>query len=182
MRLKLTYEDYLGIPDDGRRHEIIDGDEYVTPSPRTRHQSISTNLTLLLGNYARSAKAGRVFAAPMDLVLSDIDVVQPDLIFVTNARSSIITEANLRGIPDLVVEILSEGTRRNDEVVKKQRYEELGVPEYWIVDPEQQTITVLRLRGTTYQQLSELRSEAGDILRSPSLPRFEASLTDVFAL
>ncbi len=110
--VKFTYEDYLLFPDDGRRHELIDGEHYLTPSPSTRHQRISRNLLTLLHNYLRQAKAGEAFDAPTDVLLSDLDVVQPDLLFISSHRSSIITERCIQGAPDLVVEIVSETTRK----------------------------------------------------------------------
>lgn len=125
-KVKFTYEDYLLFPDDGKRHELIDGEHYVTPSPSTKHQRISGNLLYFLKDHLRRTKAGRMFDAPMDVVLSDFDVVQPDLLFVSSARASIITEKNIQGAPDLVVEILSDGTRKTDEIIKRKLYEDMA--------------------------------------------------------
>src|SRR5574342_874905 len=119
---QLKYEDYLLFPDDGKRHEIIDGDHYVTPAPRTKHQRISANLTVALVSFVKRRRAGLVLAAPSDVILSEDNVVQPDLLFVSAAGAGIVTEDNIRGAPDLVVEIISETTRKRDEVTKRKLY------------------------------------------------------------
>lgn len=179
-QIKFTYEDYLLFPDDGKRHELIDGDHYVTPAPRTRHQIASTNLAGLLHAHLLRTKAGRVLTAPTDVVLSDLDVVQPDLLFVSAARASIITEKNIQGPPDLVIEILSETTRRTDEVIKRKQYERFGVSEYWIVDPELETVKVHRLTGQGFQRAAELAKESGDTLTTPLLPGLQLPLAAIF--
>jgi Uma2 family endonuclease len=179
-RVKFTYEDYLLFPDDGKRHELIDGDHHVTPSPRTKHQKVSGNLFLRLKEHVRRKKSGEVFAAPFDVVLSESDVVEPDLLFVSAARTSIITEDNIQGAPDLVVEILSESTRRTDEIVKRKLYERFGVTEYWIIDPELETVKVYRLRKGVYVRATELSLESRDRLRTPLLPGFDAALAEIF--
>ena len=98
---QLTYEDYLVLPDDGKRHEIIEGDHSVTPAPKTKHQKVSFNLTVAIGSFVKQRDLGMVLAAPCDVILSDENVVQPDLLFVSTARASIVTEDNIRGAPDL---------------------------------------------------------------------------------
>ena len=178
--VKFTYEDYLLFPDDGKRHELIDGEHHVTPAPNIKHQKISGNLFGILHAHLRGVKAGRLFSAPTDVVLSDLDVVQPDLLFVSAGRASIITERNIQGAPDIVAEILSETTRRTDEVVKRKLYERFGVAEYWIVDPELETVKVYRMAETGYIRTAELTRETGDILKSPFLPGFQLSLGELF--
>jgi len=128
---KYTYEDFLNFPDDGKRHEIIDGEHYVTPSPDTKHQVIVGNLHLALGNYLKGQPVGAVFLAPFDVVFSDLNVVEPDLLYISRARRAVLTEKHVSGEPDLVVEILSHGTRKTDEVTKRKLYERFGVQEYW---------------------------------------------------
>ncbi|HJU05822.1 MAG TPA: Uma2 family endonuclease [Nitrospiraceae bacterium] len=179
-RLKLTLEDYLLFPDDGRRHELIDGDHYVTPSPNTRHQRISLKLSVTLHTFASHHRLGEVFAAPFDVILSDIDVVEPDLLFVSAERASIVGEVNIRGAPDLVIEILSEGTRKTDEVVKRRLYERYGVAEYWIVDPLLETIKIYRLTEGGYLRAAELSREGHDSLTSPLFPQLVISLDEMF--
>jgi Uma2 family endonuclease len=176
--LKLTYEDYLYLPEDGKRHELIDGEHYVTPAPTTKHQAISFNLSVLLGSFLRDSKTGRLFAAPFDVVLSDTDVVQPDLVYISTKRSAILTEANLQGAPDLAIEILSPGTRRTDLVTKRHLYEKFGVQEYWVVDPEIETVQVHRLRDGRYER-HELA--AGEALTSALFPGLSLPLAEIFA-
>jgi len=178
---KFTYEDYLLFPDDGRRHELIEGEHYVTPAPKTTHQITSSNLQRILSGFIHDRRLGRVFSAPTDVVLSDLDVVQPDLLFVSAARLSIITEDCIRGAPDLVIEILSEATRKTDEIVKRKLYERAGIPEYWIVDPELETVKVYRMTDTGYLRAAELARETGDRLATALLPGLEIPLADLFA-
>jgi Uma2 family endonuclease len=111
---KLTYDDYVLIPDDGKRHEIIDGEEYVSPSPREKHQRLVGQLHYLIARYLGRKPVGRVYVAPFDVILSAHDIVQPDVLFVAK-QTDIITELNVKGAPDLAVEILSEGYRQRDE-------------------------------------------------------------------
>ncbi|MDH4154941.1 MAG: Uma2 family endonuclease [Nitrospira sp.] len=178
--VRFNYDDFLLFPEDGKRHEIIDGDHFMTPSPNTKHQRISGNLFNALTNFLKVRKNGEVFAAPYDVILSDEDIVEPDLLFVSAARAAIITEKNIQGPPDLVVEILSAGTRKTDEVVKRKLYERYGVREYWIVDPELETIKIHRLTDQGYVRAPELTHEAHDSLSSPLLPGFQMPLTDLF--
>lgn len=179
--VRFTYEDFLLFPEDGKRHEIIDGDHFVTPSPATKHQRVSGKLFLAVAAYLQSRRIGEVFAAPYDVVLSDEDIVEPDLLFVSAARSAIITDKNIQGSPDLVVEILSDGTRKTDEVIKRKLYERHGVAEYWIVDPELETIKVYRVTDHGYVRAAELSREAGDQLATTLLPDFAVSLAELFA-
>lgn len=178
--VKFTYEDYLLFPDDGKRHELIEGDHYVTPAPKTKHQRISANLLERLHHHIKKNRLGQLFAAPTDVVLSALDVVQPDLVFIGAARASIITEANINGSPDLVIEILSETTRKTDEIIKRKLYERYGVKEYWIVDPELETVKVYRLIEQRYDRVAELRHETNDGLTTPLLPDLHLPLGEVF--
>lgn len=152
----------------------------MTPAPSTKHQRISRNLVIALGTFVRQHRLGEVFDAPCDVVLSDEDVVQPDVLFVSAARAGIITEDNVKGTPDLVVEILSDATRKRDEVTKRKLYEHFGVQEYWIVDPELQSVKVFRLSDHQYVRTAELSAEAHDTLTTPLLPTFSLSLSDLF--
>ena len=115
-RVKLTYDDFVLFPDDGKRHELVDGEHYVTPSPNTRHQQISGDLFALIWTYLEAHLVGRVFHAPYDVVFSDCDVVAPDLLYVSNERAAeVVTAQHVQGVPDVVVEIASPGTRKRDE-------------------------------------------------------------------
>lgn len=179
--IKFTLEDFLNFPDDGKRHEIIDGDHYVTPSPKTRHQRVSMNLTRAFVLYLDRHPIGRLFAAPFDVVLSDLDVVEPDLLYISNERTRILTEAHVRGAPDIVIEILSSGTRRRDEGIKRKLYERVGVREYWLVDPEIDTVKVFRQVDGAFVRVAELSVEANETLTTPLLPSFSAPLAEVFS-
>ena len=180
MPALLTYDDYCQIPDDGNRYEVIDGILHMSPSPIVRHQTVLANLTLILGIWNKKKKAGRLLFAPIDVVLSEHNVVQPDILFVSNERASIIGEKNIQGAPDLLIEILSEGHRRHDEMTKRKLYEAHGVTEYWIVDPALETIKVYRLLKGAYTRAAEWSLEAGDDASSPLLPGFACNLSDVF--
>jgi Uma2 family endonuclease len=179
--VKLTYDDFVQFPDDGRQHELIDGVHYVTPSPGLRHQRISGNLHLLIGTWLEAHPIGRVFYSPLDVVFSRFDVVEPDLLYVSNARGAeVFTEANIQGSPELVVEIGSPSTRRRDETIKLHLYERMGVDEYWVVDPVAEAITVYSREGQGFRQTGTLTREAGDTLATPLLPGLPVPLDRVF--
>lgn len=179
-RTLLTYEDYVLFPDDGKRHEIIEGEHYMTPSPSKRHQKICGNVYRLLYERALRARAGEVYIAPFDVVLSDEDVVQPDVLFVSTARVAILTEKNVQGAPDLVVEVLSESTRKTDMTVKRKLYAAKGAREYWIVDPELETVTVYRAGKAGYERAAELSLEAKDSVQTPLLAGLAVPLSEIF--
>jgi len=178
---KLTYDDFLLFPDDGKRHELIDGEHYVTPSPARKHQAIAWNLTVLIGNYLRAHPIGRAFAAPFDVVFSDFDVVEPDLLFISRAKQGdVLTTKYVRGAPDLVVEIGSPATRKRDETIKRRLYERFGVSEYWTIDPELDSIHVYRRSDGGYTRAAELMLERHEVLTTPLLPGLDLPLTDIF--
>ena len=108
--VRFTYEDYLGFPDDGRRHELIDWEHLVTPAPTRRHQQLAGRLFVALANYLAAHPVGQVYVAPLDVILSDTDIVQPDLLFVSNERSDVLGKW-IHGAPDLAVEIVSPASR-----------------------------------------------------------------------
>jgi Uma2 family endonuclease len=179
--VKLTYDDFVQFPDDGLRHELIDGEHYVTPSPNTRHQGISLQLTLLIGNWLDRNPIGRLFYAPFDVVFSKFDVVEPDLLYLSNERvSDALTPLHVHGVPELVIEIGSPGTRKRDETIKRRLYERAGVEEYWVVDTEIDTIRVYRREADGFARVVELSAEAGDVLTTPLLPGLEIPLSRVF--
>ena len=134
-RFKLTYEDYIAFPDDGQRHEIVDGEHVVTPSPKSYHQTLLMRISAQLFDQIDKQGMGRVLPSPMDVRLSTVDVVQPDILVVLEPRTHIIEEDYVSGAPDLAIEILSKSTANRDRGIKKTRYERLGVAEYWVVDP-----------------------------------------------
>ncbi|MCY2984413.1 MAG: Uma2 family endonuclease [Planctomycetota bacterium] len=149
-KTNLTYADYVAIPDDGCRHEIIDGDHFVNPAPNLYHQHVSRHLQLQLLHHIELAGLGVVINAPVDLQLGEHDIVQPDLVFVSHARRWIMTPSRIKGIPDLVVEILSPSNSEHDTKLKRSLYESFGVPEYWIVFPDDHQLLQLVLAGGVY--------------------------------
>lgn len=180
-KTQFTLEDYRHLPEDGKRHEIIGGEHFVTPAPIPRHQFVVNTLQEILGPFVKSHHLGRVVSSPIDVVFSDTDVVQPDLLFIAAGRLEIIGDAAIEGAPDLVVEVLSESTRARDEIYKRRLYERFGVGEYWVADPELRSVKVYRT-GTDglFRRVSELSVEAGDELASPLLPGLTVPLGDLF--
>ncbi len=176
--VRLTYEDYVLIPEDGRRHEIIDGEHYVSAAPFVRHQQISHRLTLRLGNFIEEHDLGEFLSAPTDVLLSPHDIVQPDHVFVSKTRAGIVKEKNIQGAPDLLIEILSDSTRRIDEGIKLRRYEHFGVREYWLVDPGRETIRVYRLTGSGFEPAADFSTD--ETLSTPLLPGLMLPLAKIF--
>ena len=180
---RLTYDDFLLFPDDGKRHELIDGVHYVTPSPILRHQALSGRLHLSLGNFLAAHPAlGRVYYAPLDVIFSRYDVVEPDLLVVAADQLDILTTKNVQGAPALVVEILSPGTRKVDEQIKRRLFERGGVREYWLLDPELDLVKVFRRADDGgFPRVAELTRENGDTLASPVVPGWSIELARLFA-
>jgi Uma2 family endonuclease len=179
--VKLTYEDFLLFPDDGQRHELIDGEHYVTPSPNTKHQRVSGNLFLMIGSWLEQHPIGRTFYAPYDVIFSNFDVVEPDLLYLSNERmAEVVTPQHVRGAPEIVIEIGSPGTRKRDETIKKHLYERSGVSEYWVVDPELDVVRIYRRSEEGFGRAIELSSETDDTLTTPLLPGLEMPLKRIF--
>ena len=177
---KLTYDDYVKLPDDGKRYEIIDGELYVNPAPVPTHQFIITNILEAFRGYAR-AHGGRAAGAPIDVVLADDRILQPDIIFIRADHLSIVGPKNIIGPPNVVVEVLSDGTRRYDEIQKRKVYESSGIDEYWVVDPEIELVKVYRAIDGVYRKAEEISTEAGGAITSPLLPDFSLPIEEVFA-
>lgn len=181
--VKLTYDDFLLFPDDGKRHELIDGEHYVTPSPSTKHQRVSGNLHLMIGGWLERHPIGQVFYAPYDVVFSEFDVVEPDLLYLSNERAAeVLTPLHAKGVPELVVEIASKGTRKRDETIKRRLYERSGVSEYWVVDPELDVVRVYRRAAEGFGRAEELSRETGDVLTTPLLPGLDLPLSRIFRM
>ena len=180
LRPKLTYEDYVLFPEDGMRHEILDGEHYVTASPFVRHQRISGRIYRPLSSWVEERGLGEVFYASVDVVLSPHDIVVPDLFYISKERAEIITEKNIQGAPDLIIEIISPGTRLRDEGIKLQSYGASGVGEYWMVYPDREMARVYRREGGRFRLTAELSTAAGDVLTTPLLPGLGIPLAEVF--
>jgi Uma2 family endonuclease len=155
----LTYQDYAALPDDGRRYQILDGELCVTPAPGSRHQEVSGNIFAALHGHVKVRRLGKVFPAPFDVILSDVSIVQPDVVFVANDRLDRVSARGLEGAPTLAVEILSPSTATLDRQRKLDLYARHGVTYYWIVDGEARTIEAYRLTGGAHE-LAPLTGEA----------------------
>jgi Uma2 family endonuclease len=166
-------------PDDSNRYEVIDGKLYVTPAPVPEHQSASGNLFGLIWTHVRQHKLGRIWAAPVGVVLDRLTAVQPDLVYLSNARREIVSERAVEGAPDLVVEVLSPGTRARDRGIKLRRYAEAGIPHYWIVDARSRTLEAYELVRGEYQ-LRE-RCEDDQLFRPALFPGLEIPLAELWA-
>ena len=172
-----TYEDYRNTPDD-ERYELIDGELFMTAAPSVLHQMIQDNIGLPLSTFIRANSLGRMLYAPTDVFLSETNVVQPDLLFVSRARAHIMTYSVINGAPDLVVEVLSPSTARHDKIRKRELYARFRVPEYWQADIDELIVIVLRLAGDDYEVAGVYG--LGDTLTSPLLPGFRLDVNDIF--
>ena len=175
--MKRTYADYLETSDD-ERYELLHGELVMAPAPLTDHQMVVMELGSQLHTFVKDRGLGAVLSAPTDVVLSDTDVVQPDILFVSNERAHSITPENIQGAPDLVVEILSPSTAERDRSVKFELYAQHGVQEYWIVNPDARTITVFLLNEGEFEEV-DTYSE-GETLTSPMLAGFTFKLEGKF--
>jgi Uma2 family endonuclease len=174
-----TYEDYRRLPDDGKRYEIIRGEPVVCPSPSSRHQVVSMALSEFLGAFVRAGGLGRCLAAPIDLVLAPDVVLQPDLLFVSSERLDVVGAAAIAAAPDLVVEILSDSSRKRDCVEKRDLYATHGVREYWIVDPDVERVEQYALEAGDLVLRRVVT--AGELSSLDVLPGFSMKLADLFA-
>ena len=173
---KLTYEEYRLFHEDGRRHEIIDGDHFVNPAPGTYHQRLSRRIQFAIYSQVEAHGVGEVFNAPTDVQLSDTDVVQPDLVVVLVAHVQLITPTKIKGIPDLIVEILSPSNADYDRRLKKALYERSGVPEYWVVDPTERRIDQFVLKDGVYTLFAAVERE----IRCATIANLVIDLTKVW--
>lgn len=173
----LTYSDLEAFPDDGLCRELIDGELIVSPSPKTRHQALSGRLHLALGNHVAQHGGAQVYYAPLDVLFSQSNVVEPDLMVIPDAQKEIVGEKNIQGVPALLIEIVSNP--RLDRVRKRDLYARYGVPVYWIVDPDADRIEVYSIDGDRYGKPEIF--ESGDVLELSVLPGFRLDLSSLFA-
>ncbi len=174
---KFTYEDYAKTPE-GERYELLDGELIMAAAPNMAHQNTQSNLVGEFYVFVRDRDLGWIYFSPTDVYLTDTDVVQPDILFISKGRSYIRTGKNIHGAPDLVVEILSPSTSANDWGYKKDLYEKHGVKEFWLVDPYAKQVIVMLLKDGSYGIVGVYRED--DTLRSPTLEGFELDLGRVF--
>ena len=174
----MTYEQYCLLPEDGKQYEVIDGELFMTPAPKPKHQEIVVRLTVELSGFVRKNGLGEVFIGPVDVVFDRHTVVQPDVLFISTARLSIVGEEALEGAPDLVVEVLSPSTFYKDLRKKMTAYSQFGVQEYWIVDPETQTIEIYARRDDKLQLAQKFSSD--ETVESALLPGLRLAVRDLF--
>lgn len=177
----LTYEDYARLPEEpGYKLEVLDGWLVKEPSPVVHHQRVSRRLQqALVDHFAASDPQGEVFGAPLDVSLSDRDVVQPDLFYVPGKDSQIVGEVRVQGVPALIVEILSSQNRRRDRVHKMEIYRRAGVEHYWIVDPEDSTIEAFTLADGRYYVAAA--GMDGQTFTHPDFPKLSIDLEQVWS-
>ncbi len=175
--LKMTADQYLQLPDDGQRYELIEGVLYMVPSPLLVHQKVSLRLTLLLDDFVEEHQLGEVYNAPLDVHLSPENIYQPDIIFVSEANAAILQDW-IRGAPDLVVEILSPGTAQRDLGPKKKNYARYGVKEYWIVDPAEQRFEFYVLEKGDFATIKP----EGNVYQSSVVEGFELDIEHFWGL
>ena len=178
-RVRLTVQDYLDIPEeDENRYELIDGELYMAPAPTWEHQESIGNLYSVLREFVRANELGRIVASPIDVYLSDTDVFQPDIVFVSIERLNIIHSSGVHDAPDLVIEMLSPSTEQRDLTIKRERYAMFDVKEYWLANPIAKTITVLRLRDSAFELIGVFTE--GTTLETPILPGLHVDISAVF--
>ena len=177
-KIILTYDDYCEIPNDRNRYEVLEGELNVTPAPSVKHQILSGNLFTVLSRYINERALGKLFYAPIDLILDLTSVLQPDLLFVSSARQYMITEKAIEGAPDLVIEILSPSTSRIDHTTKAQIYAKYGVPHYWLFDPDEQNVEAYELVGDHYKLV--LKAENDEVFNPSLFPGLSVSLADLW--
>ncbi len=164
-----TYQDYLQIPDDQYRYEILDGMLVREPAPVVHHQRVGGRMFFILTSYfAEKDPAGEVFCSPIDMTLSEVTVMQPDLIYIPGRESRIVEEKRINGAPYLVVEVISPSSRTKDRIRKRAIYERLLVPHYWIVDPAHETIEAYAWQYGVY--VLRVAVAAGQAFRHPDFP------------
>jgi Uma2 family endonuclease len=174
---RLTYDDLAAVPYDGKRHEIIHGEHFVTASPLKRHQVAVQNISFALDAFVRGNGLARVFGCPVDLVLSEYDVIQPDVVVILNERLPQYNETNFQGAPNIVVEVLSPSTARRDRGDKLKLYAKYAVEEYWVVDADKQSVEVYCFH--TGLEVPKL-FDAGTVLTSCFLPGFQLPVSEIF--
>jgi Uma2 family endonuclease len=178
----MTYQDLLRLPDDLLRHELIDGERSVSPAPDLKHQMVVLNLGRILSTFVRARGLGTVLVAPVDVLFSQHDVVQPDVLYVAAAHADRLRERHVAGAPDLVIEVLSPASRGMDRIKKRRLYQSQGVAEYWIVDPAAQTLEAHRaaLPGGPLAQAEVLARASDTVLQSLLFAGLRVPLADVF--
>lgn len=178
-KVYFTYDDIKNLPEfpEGPLVEIFNGELYMVPSPSIRHQTISLNIAVLIKNYLKDNSVGKLLTAPVDVILSMKDVFIPDLVYVSNENKYILSEKNISGTPDFIIEILSTN-RTNDLVNKKNFYEKYGVREYWVIDPVEEEIIKFKLDNNKFIKSNHLDKTSKISIDTIGL---ELLISDIFA-
>lgn len=177
-RVILTYADLVEIPNDRNRYELFEGELQVTAAPNISHQAAVNNLSFVLTGHVRQHRLGAVFTAPSDVLLSDVSVVEPDLLFVSKERAEIILPRYIRGAPDLVVEVLSPSTAQVDRQVKMQLYARHGIQNYWHLDPNHHEFVAYVLEDGAYRQVAHARED--QTVSAPPFPDLVIPLAEIW--
>lgn len=177
-RVLLTYADYLAMPDDGRRYEILDGEVAVSATPATRHQRIVGNLYWVLRRHVEPRGLGEVFLAPLTVILAHTTVVEPDLVYVDTGRAGLVTDRGIHGVPTLAIEVLSPITATNDRGSKFQLYARYGVPYYWIADSDARVLEGYELTTGVYRLVDRLQGQGQVAL--PPFPELALALDELW--
>lgn len=175
----ITRHEYGLIPDGAPRQELIEGDLVMAPSPSSFHQDILLNLALIIKGWLKAQPLGKVYVAPLDTYLSEINVFQPDLLFIRKENLGIVEEHGIEGAPDLVVEILSKSRAKFDLGPKRSTYARCGVEELWIIDPDKRTLAVYRLADAPETPLATYKAKQK--FSSAVFPGLTVDLAEVFA-
>lgn len=178
-KIRFTYRDYKSLPEsETKRYELLEGELVMVPSPTTYHQRISWNLEHVLGDFVHRHNLGFIYHAPLDVVFSEEDVAQPDIFIISKKRLEIVAKENIRGAPDLIIEILSPATAERDRTYKRTLYARHGVKEYWIADPENKSVEVMTLgkKGFDTVQVYKTREH----LSSPLLEALSLDVEEIF--
>lgn len=178
---RMTYEEFMALPEEeGKRYELIEGELIVNPAPNLRHQAIIGNFYYAFRQYFDQHPGGKVYVAAVDVVLSIENVLEPDVIVVLADRASRLQGMNVKGAPNIAIEVLSPGSRRKDEVTKRRLYEKYGVEEYWIADPDTETVRLYRRSADVFDRPIEINTEAGGAITTPLLPEFAFDVKAAF--
>ncbi|MHB8647877.1 MAG: Uma2 family endonuclease [Thermomicrobiales bacterium] len=175
----MTYDEYCLLPDDGKRYQVIEGELFVSPAPRTTHQDIIVHLMVLLQTHVKAHNLGKVYVAPTDVLLGPTTVVQPDILFIRRENMGIITELNIQGPPDLCIEVLSPGTESVDRERKMAAYARYGVQEYWIINPMRQLVSIYGRDGDMFALTMEATGD--ESVTSNVVTDFQTNARSIFA-
>jgi Uma2 family endonuclease len=174
----ITRADYEAVAEGPPYYQLIEGQLIMSPSPFTYHQRIVGRIYGVLSYWVRENALGEVFVSPLDVYLNDINVYQPDVVFISNARLGQVTEKGIEGAPDLCVEVLSKSTQRFDKITKKKIFAQAGLKHYWLVDGEAKSITAFDLSADTEKAAQVVT--APEVFSPALFPGLEIRLDELF--